>query len=460
MRVLLLNDTRADENPGCQATVASLISELSRLTPGEIATRPRGDGYEYFTGLVADGNAGSRDRWHDAVRRFALDSDLPDALRNADLVVANLEGTFHHHTVGALALGGAMAIAHQMGKRVWAVNGSVEAIEPWLLAATLAPAERIAVREPVSRRWLASQGLDARPAADCAFLFDAFTSGRDRRDAHLRTALYTPGVLASLGHASCSPGAVLEHFALLDAHGWKPTLFLMADAEDPLARAVKQAGWAVEDNRAVRWQDFGSFLQQFGLVISGRYHVLIFAAMAGVPAVALPSNTWKIDGLIELLDNQIAHATDPLQLATILRHTPPQPVDASVIRACQSAARMKLTTFSAGKGQARFLKFRTALFGASSLGQRVATRLKSHRHVEVTGFLDNDASKWGQRRGDLPIAQPTQETLAAADHIVITSVHAVQIRDQVIEAGFGHKLTELAALERLEVKEVPPRPIS
>ena len=49
------------------------------------------------------------------------------------------------------------------------------------------------------------------------------------------------------------------------------------------------------------WHAFGTYLRRFALVVSGRYHVLIFAAMAGVPALALPSNTYKIDGLLDLL---------------------------------------------------------------------------------------------------------------------------------------------------------------
>jgi hypothetical protein len=448
MRVLLLNDTRADENPGCQATVASLVSGLSRLTSGEVVTRLRGDGYEHFASLIADGEAFSSDRWQTAVRRFALESDLPDALRDADLVVANLEGTFHHHTVGALSLGGAMAIAHRMGKRVWAVNGSVEAIEPWLLSAALAPAEWLSVREPISHRWLVEQGLNARSAADCVFLMPQTTN---LTSLHSPTALFTPGVLASLGHPSCDPKEVVHHLEVLEAHGWKPIFLRMADAEETLARAAREAGWAVDDNRSIRWQDFSSYLQQFGLVVSGRYHVLLFAAMAGVPAVALRSNTWKIEGLIELVGNQIARASDAGELATILRHAPPRPVDRFVIRVCQSAARSSLPArlFSADKGHGPVLSFRTALFGASSLGQAVATRLKALPHVELTGFLDNDPAKWGTCRNDLSIAQPTQETLAAADVIVITSMHSAQIRDQVNEAGFGHKLTDVASLERL-----------
>ena len=480
MRVLLLNDTRADENPGCQATVALLIAELSRLAGGDIATRLRGDGYEYFAPLVTDGRAHSRERWEDAVRRFALASDLVETLHRSDLVVANLEGTFHHHTVGALALGGAMTIAHQMGKRVWAVNGSVEAIDRWLLAAALAPSQWISVREPVSRRWLAGQGIDARLAADCVFLGDRKGTGRgqvgDRKgtgwgqegDCPLREiggggrrALFTPGVLASLGDASCEPAQILRAFEALSAAGCSPTFLRMAEAEEPLAAAVVNSGWHADDNRTIPWQDFGSYLRQFRLVVSGRYHVLIFAAMAGVPAIALRSNTWKIEGLVELFAGQIPRATDVDDLARILAGAPHQPLESAVLRSCRSQARLTLPkgtcsfppkdtcSFSKKKEQVPFLRFRTALFGASSLGRSIASRLRALPHVELTGFIDNDPAKWGQRCDALRVSSPTQETLAGADVIVISSMYDAPIRDQLIAAGAAHKLTDLATLERL-----------
>jgi hypothetical protein len=297
-------------------------------------------------------------------------------------------------------------------------------------------------------------------------LLDQFTLRRDFRDRSLRTALYTPGVLASLGHPSYQPEEVIRQFAVLDAHGWKPTFLRIDDREAPLARAVADAGWAVEDNREIRWEDFGSYLQQFGHVVSGRYHVLVFAAMAGVPATALPSNTWKIDGLIELLGGQIACAESADDLATICRLAPPHTIDWPVIRACQAEARSTLPESVSPNLSSRIrprvaanapanLSWRTALFGASTLGRDTASRLRRLPHLELTGFLDNDPAKWGARQDDLPVAAPTQETLAAADLIVITSMHDVQIRAQVIEAGFGHKLTNVDELERVAA---PPRP--
>jgi hypothetical protein len=165
MNVLLLNDTRADPNPGCQATVWSLVHHLSSALSAHVTTRPRGDAYEYFADLVSQERAHVAEDWLSAVNRLEDSSPLAAAIADADLVVANLEGTFHHHMVGALALGGALALAHRAGKRVWVVNGTVDAIDEWLLAQTLAQAEYVAVREPRSVRWLQERGLIVTAAA-------------------------------------------------------------------------------------------------------------------------------------------------------------------------------------------------------------------------------------------------------------------------------------------------------
>lgn len=342
MHVVLVNDTRADTNPGCQATVSTLVRQLGAGLDARVSTRPRGEGYQHFAALAGTSRAHCPEAWHQAVTALASDAALTAALSRADLVVANLEGTFHHHTVGALALGGTIAVAHRLGRPLWAVNGTVEAIDPWLLAATLAPAARISVREPRSARWLRARGIAATSAADAAFLAETFMA---RASAPLtRSAVfYTPGVLH--GTAASVDAAIAEVIADLDAlrvAGWTPTFVQFDDREAPLADAARRHGCAVDDARARAWSSFGAYLRRFALVVSGRYHVLIFAAMAGVPLLARPSNTHKIEGLLELLDRPDAFAADSDALAALLRRGLPPPVTLDTIRACQARARTQL----------------------------------------------------------------------------------------------------------------------
>lgn len=339
MQVVLLNDTRRDPNPGCQATVSALARHLAVVLDARVVTRPRGEGYRHFAAMAAGARRDSQADWQDGVDALRRDRALADALGTADLVVANLEGTFHHHSVGALALGGALAIAHRAGTPVWAVNGSVEGIAPWLLAETLVPAAYVAAREPWSARWLRTHGVDrTTTSADAAFLIEPFTV-RDRAARRDGRAFYTPGVRHATTLAPAAALAdVLTDLQALTAAGWTPVFVQLEDREGPLADAVRARGWQTADARAIAWTHVAAYLRRFGLVVSGRYHVLVFAAMAGVPAIAQPSNTHKIAGVLELLGCPDAWAPDATTLAARLAAGVPAPVDAATIRRCQELA--------------------------------------------------------------------------------------------------------------------------
>ena len=64
--------------------------------------------------MVTRGEQHLVEAWRAAVDGLAMDVGLADALTSADLLAVNLEGTFHHHSLGALALGGALALAVTM----------------------------------------------------------------------------------------------------------------------------------------------------------------------------------------------------------------------------------------------------------------------------------------------------------------------------------------------------------
>jgi polysaccharide pyruvyl transferase WcaK-like protein len=339
MQIVLLNDTRVDRNPGCQATVTSLVGDLALATESHVTTRPRGDGYGYFTDLIRDGLSHDAGAWSSAVDRLSADRSFAAEVESADLVVANLEGTFHHHTIGALALGGAIAAAHRMKKRVWAVNGTVDSIDRWLLDAVLTPVEYLAVREPQSHRSLAAHGIAATLSADCAFSLDAFLDRRRVEQTRPRTILYTPGVLACI-EGRRDAAATLEHFHAMASLGWRPVFLQMEEAESPVVSHVRDAGFIVEQSADVPWESFGAYLRQFEIVVSGRYHVLIFAAMAGVPAIALPSNTFKIEGVLEFFDGAVPLAHDARELRDTLTARAPTCVEIHRIDTCRRLARL------------------------------------------------------------------------------------------------------------------------
>lgn len=315
MRITLVNDTRIEVNPGCHATMAGLESLLHGTTGADLRRLPLGLGHDVFAGVVASGDGRSRKHWCEGVDKLADNPELAAAFGETELVVVNLEGTFHHHTVGALALGGVMALAHRRNVPVWAVNGTVQDIEPWLLQESIARATHLAVREPLSLRWLRERGLRASLSADCALLANIFAAPLSWQ-LPPRAALYTPGVLGREDQVSPLTWALVgAQLDTLTDRGFTPVYLQVDEAEDWLAREVRARGGHVVQSVNVPWPSFGHLLRGCDLVVSGRYHVLIFAAMAGIPSVALPSNTWKIEGLLAHLgtSQRIAETSDDLR---------------------------------------------------------------------------------------------------------------------------------------------------
>ncbi len=81
-----------------------------------------------------------------------------------------------------------------------------------------------------------------------------------------------------------------------------------------------------------------------------------------------------------------------------------------------------------------------ALFGASTLGRSLAARVRASAALELVSFIDNDPALWGTCRGGVPVVCPDANAFANVDVVVVASMHARDIAQQVVAAGFGHKL--------------------
>lgn len=461
MRILLINDTRGDVNVGCRATVAGLEQLLASRVGDIVATLPVGFRYEIFRPLVDAGQQHDADAWRAAVEELARDEQLIARLTSVDLVVANLEGTFHHHTIGALALGGLLAVAHRRGVPVWAVNGSVQAIDPWLLAETLKPADYVAVREPMSVRWLARHGLDAVAAADCVFLMESLFRRRHVIPPTERRVLYTPGILAcGVRDAPMSVEEIVRQLQVLSSRGWPPHYLRLSRGELLDRATLATHGVSCTEVGDVPWQAMGPYLRPFQLAVSGRYHLLILAAIAGVPILPLPSNSWKIEGLLELLHVPGPLVTDAEALSAALDHAVPRtPVPQEVVQHCLALARQNVPVTRRDRSTSspdlsepvtEMTPVTIALFGASSLGRQSLSMWRGHPHVRLLGFLDNDCGKWGRDVDGLPVLAPEAAVLDQVDGILVTSMYAPAIRTQMTEAGYAHKLlADASGIDRM-----------
>ena len=207
----------------------------------------------------------------------------PELLRvfdEVDAVVVNGEGTIHHRQGWYLVA--ILGAAQRLGVPTVLVNAVLQDVDA--ARGILSNVHDLTVRDAASAAYLQSLGVRHRIVPD-SFFEAAFVDERCRdftgrlviTDSHpVRTAEFAP--------------ALSELRAT-----WRTEV-----AEYPLEGRARVADWphAVADMR-------GAYA-----MVTGRHHGACLALAAGVPFVTLPSNTWKIEGLIDTLDGYPADARD------------------------------------------------------------------------------------------------------------------------------------------------------
>jgi polysaccharide pyruvyl transferase WcaK-like protein len=315
-----LNNTSGTSNPGCQGTSHLLKAGLLRsgvqissdcpigycdsfyrrvnppvpnLTPKQrllslLGLRPTSPTYDLL------------EAWNNA--NASLAPKFVPLWHEADSIVLNGEGTIHHAGIGTLTLLGFCKIAKKLNKKVFIVNCSIFDLEPFLLEALRDCVDGIAAREPLSLRYLSDHGIAAQDSADCLFLME----GGDERDfdwpeleSSKKYALYTPGVLAACGRVS--EKGVRRDVSQLRQAGYEVFFHVVETEDERFASDAAQAGARILPLGCLNWRQVLPFLRRMEMVVSGRYHINIFAALAGVPFLPLSTNTGKMAGVLELL---------------------------------------------------------------------------------------------------------------------------------------------------------------
>jgi polysaccharide pyruvyl transferase WcaK-like protein len=228
---------------------------------------------------------------------------LAPAWVSADFVLVNGEGTIHHNNVGAISLIAFCAAASRMRKRVVLVNCSVTHLDELMLGILHESVDYLSVREPITHRYLETNGIHSTLAADCLFLAQPFAAAVESAILRLPYpepyVIYTPGVLAGSGPVNAQQ--IASDIAELRSQG-DPVVYLTVESEDErLAASASSAGAKVLPLGFVRWDQMPTLLAGAKLVVSGRYHINIFAALAGVPFIPMETNTQKMQGVLELL---------------------------------------------------------------------------------------------------------------------------------------------------------------
>jgi len=297
-KIILVNDTaKSEQNPGCETTVGEL---KKLLQTAQIFSLPLGFAYglykrsakQYIPNLVRIG-------------RVLLHN--PHFL-TAGLVVVNGEGTIHHNHKGGNVLLLIIFLARLFDKKVLLVNCSLEGLSPGNLL-LLRFADQLAVREQMSYQYLKSVGFDPLLIPDCAFLAEADPSSNGRVAQTVigeRVCIFTPGVIYE--HRQDNADYLRSQIEVIRQQGYQPYYLQVQLSEEKDCQVWERLGGRVIRRHQYRASDIFSLLAQAELVISGRYHILIFTLMVKRPFVKLPTNTWKIDGLLNYLDQR--YSTD------------------------------------------------------------------------------------------------------------------------------------------------------
>lgn len=218
-----------------------------------------------------------------------LASDLRPAIEAVDAVVCNGEGTIHHGA--GLELLAALGAAQQLGKPTLLVNCVLE--EAPGFQRTLERLTDLAVRDAATHAYLAGRGVGSRVAPDS--ILEAEFSPSPAADLAGRVA-----VLDWHPQRNHDVGRTLA--AYLRDHADSTFYF-------PLLHGVQRHIWRF----AV------ATLRTASLVVSARHHGIYLAALAGRPFVALPSNTHKVEGLIEASGLPIPVCRTPDELDAAVR---------------------------------------------------------------------------------------------------------------------------------------------
>jgi hypothetical protein len=229
-----------------------------------------------------------------------------------DLVIVNGEGGLHHNSKAAKQIGQVPRWAHTRNKPAFLINTVYEANSADI-AADIADYDAVFVRDDFSRGALAEAGVDSATVPDLTLSWAPSEKG-----GHGRSIVVTDSTLRDTNE-SLHAFATALGARYLPLMGRPPCPYFkgMADGGRWQRYVVKRMASLVAPPGLWRgrwrglipdFQDFIDWLRQnAGLVISGRFHGVCLAIDLEIPVLAVPSNTWKIEGVLKIagLENRL-----------------------------------------------------------------------------------------------------------------------------------------------------------
>jgi len=213
-------------------------------------------------------------------------SYLMDIINKSDAIIINGEGTIHHG--GGLTLLSLAEVAIECKKPVFLVNAVMEKVEGY--DDVLKNLSDLNVRESRSSSFLKKKNISHR------VVLDSILAAKFNQASYLD---------------------LKNKIIITDWHkqrdsdvGVQLTLYERTHRADVIYLPIHHLHHIQNNN----WRGIIASLSQAKLIITGRHHAIYLAALAKIPIVALPSNTYKVEGFLEMLPIKISfcHPKDNL----------------------------------------------------------------------------------------------------------------------------------------------------
>lgn len=282
--VLLMNDTRVDHHHGCSSVMTAITHLIER------------------NGMIVDRYWPANADWR-GVEAFE------NALKRAELVVVNGEGTIHHNRPAGRRLVEVGAAARAAGKPVALINTGWEANSDDLTDC-LQNFDLVAARDTKSAIQMRAGSDQVRTVPDLSFYFASMVlSEQPHVDQGSRDGIgFTDNVdrtkavvLENLRRQSRGQTvSVLQNGTDGYLRFLRNGLSLREDFKTPAFAAslinLRHRLWGANIDDPVR---FLKALSGLKLLVAGRFHACTLAIALGTPFVAQSSNTGKIAALAE-----------------------------------------------------------------------------------------------------------------------------------------------------------------